>query len=102
MGQSKRVRRGVAGWRKLFSRQSRSGLSVSEFCGREGINAGLFRRWQARLRDSRPEAPLAMPVKPGATDLRPFIELGDLRSGSARLEVRLDLGEGLVLSIARG
>jgi hypothetical protein len=32
----------------------------------------------------------------------PFIDLGDLRSGGQRLEVRLDFGGGVVLSIARG
>jgi len=32
----------------------------------------------------------------------PFIDLGDLRSGGPRLEVRLDLGAGVILSIARG
>jgi len=32
----------------------------------------------------------------------PFIDLGDLRSGDSRLEVRLELGAGIVLSIARG
>jgi hypothetical protein len=31
-----------------------------------------------------------------------FIDLGDLRSGGARYEVRLELGAGIVLSIARG
>ena len=31
-----------------------------------------------------------------------FIELGDLRSGGPRKEVRLELGAGVVLSIARG
>jgi hypothetical protein len=32
----------------------------------------------------------------------PFIDLGDLRTGGQRLEVRLDFGGGVVLSIARG
>jgi hypothetical protein len=31
-----------------------------------------------------------------------FIDLGDLRSSGLRFEVRLDLGGGMVLSIARG
>jgi hypothetical protein len=31
-----------------------------------------------------------------------FIDLGDLRSGSSRYEVRLELGAGIVLSIERG
>ena len=102
MGQSKRIRRGMAGWRKLSAQQSSSGFSVRDFCQREGINASLFRRWQARLKDSSPQARSRAPVKRAVADAAPFIELGDLRSGGPRLEVRLDLGEGMVLSIARG
>jgi hypothetical protein len=49
MGQKKRIRRGAAVWRQLFSGQSSSGLSVPQFCRREGVNAGLFRRWRSRL-----------------------------------------------------
>jgi transposase-like protein len=85
----------------LFSRQASSGVSVSEFCRREGINAGLFRRWRLALQGSsierpekaRPEQAVAVPA--------PFIDLGDVRS-AARFEVRLDLGSGVMLSIARG
>ena len=32
----------------------------------------------------------------------PFIDLGDFPTGGQRLEVRLDFGGGVVLSIARG
>jgi hypothetical protein len=32
----------------------------------------------------------------------PFIDRGDLRSGGSRFEVRLELGAGVTLSIARG
>jgi hypothetical protein len=32
----------------------------------------------------------------------PFIDLGDLRSGGPRFEIRLELGSGVTLSIARG
>ena len=102
MGQSKRIRRGMAGWRKLSAQQSSSGFSVRDFCRRKGINASLFRRWQARLKDSSPQVPSRAPVKRALTGAAPFIDLGELRSGSARLEVRLDLGGGMVLSIARG
>jgi hypothetical protein len=41
-------------------------------------------------------------AEPAARVLAPFIDLGDLRSGGPRFEVRLDLGSGVVLSIARG
>ena len=102
MGQSKRIRRGTAEWLKLFSRQSGSGLSVPEFCRREGINAGLFRRWRSMLKDSQTERRVTARTKQAAEVSVPFIDLGDLRSRSPRLEVRLDLGSGMVLSIARG
>jgi transposase-like protein len=97
MGRSKRIRRGSTGWLKLFSRQLSSGLAVREFCRREGINASLFRRWQSRLAGSGSDGKITTAVAIS----EPFIDLGDLRAGGQRLEVRLDLGGGLVLSIAR-
>jgi hypothetical protein len=102
MGQSKRIRRGTAGWLKLFSRQSSSGLSVPEFCRREGINAGLFRRWRSTLKDSETERRVTARTEPAVGVSAPFIDLGDFRSGGPQFEVRLDLGSGVVLSIARG
>jgi hypothetical protein len=102
MAQSKRIWRGTAGWQKLFSRQSSSGLSVPEFCRREGINAGLFRRWRSTLKDSATERRVTSRTEPAAGVSVPFIDLGDLRSGGPRFEVRLDLGSGVILSIARG
>jgi hypothetical protein len=101
MAQSKRIRRGTVGWLKLFSRQSNSGLSVPEFCRREGVNAGLFRRWRSTLKDSQTERRVSARKEPAAGVSAPFIDLGDLRSGGPGFEVRLDLGSGVVLSIAR-
>jgi putative transposase len=100
MGQIKRIRRGKAGWGKLFVKQAGSGLPVMEFCRQEGINAALFRRWHARLEGSSRDAQVILRKKP--TRSPPFIDLGDLRAAAPRLEVRLDLGGGMVLGIARG
>ena len=100
MGQSKRIRRGTVGWRQLFSRQSSSGLSVPEFCRREGINASLFRRWRSTLEGS--EADRRVTPAPAVESPVPFIDLGDLRAGGPRFEIRLELGSGVTLSIARG
>ena len=101
MGQSKRIRRSATVWRGLFSRHSSSGLSVPEFCRRERINAALFRRWRSTLKEVDPDHRAAAGAEPGAQVAVPFIDLGNLRS-SARVEVRLELGAGIVLSIARG
>ncbi len=101
MGQSKRIKRSAAVWRRLFSRQSCSGLSVPAFCRREGINASLFRRWRSTLKDSDEGQPVVARAAPAPSVAVPFIDLGDIRSGGARVEVRLDLGAGIVLSVAR-
>jgi transposase-like protein len=100
MRKVKRVRRSAALWRDLFARQLSSGLAVSEFCRREGINASLFRRWRLRLNDSAPRAAGAVRAD-SAVVAAPFIDLGGLATVGSRFEVRLELGAGIVLSLAR-
>jgi hypothetical protein len=102
MAQEKRIRRGEAGWRQHFCRQSSSGLSVTEFCKREGINAALFRRWRLVLKDCDDDRRVISQTERVAEGPAPFIDLGDLRSAGPRFEVRLELGAGVILSIARG
>ena len=102
MNQRTRIRRGAAGWRRLLSRHSGSGLRVSEFCRREGVNASLFRRWRLRLKEAEPGPREAARTEVAASVAPPFIDLGELRGGGARVEVRLELGGGVVLSVARG
>jgi hypothetical protein len=101
MAKIKRVTRSEASWRELFSRQAARGVTVAEFCRGEGINAGLFRRWRSLLARSRQRRGGRGKAKavPGAA---PFIDLGGLGSGGSRFEVRLELGAGVVLSVARG
>jgi len=100
MRQVKRIRRSAATWRELFTRQMSSGVSVPEFCRREGINASVFRRWRLSLKRSARSHQVEARMEPAVA--APFIDLGDLRAGGPRLEVRLELGAGVVLSIARG
>jgi hypothetical protein len=40
-------------WRMRVEGQVRSGLSVAEYCRREGFSAGSFYAWKRRLRTSR-------------------------------------------------
>jgi transposase-like protein len=106
----RRRRRLDAGtWREVMRRFEAAGATVSEFCAREGLNESSFYRWRTRV-----GAPSGVPVtarSPGERTLavRPsaasFIELGSL-AGSRReagnsLELRLDLGGGVVLQIVR-
>ena len=40
-------------WRDRVERQRRSGLSILEYCRREGFSAGSFYAWKRRLHASR-------------------------------------------------
>ena len=40
-------------WRERVEGQRRSGLSILEYCRREGVSAGNFHAWKRRLRASR-------------------------------------------------
>ena len=99
MVKSKRVRRSVATWRGLFSRQTASGLTVAEFCRDERINANVFRRWRSQLNAANQRARPREAVS--VAEAAPFIEIGALGSTGSRFEVRLDLGGGMVLSLVR-
>lgn len=99
MKKRRRVRRSEATWRELFSRQSASGMTAAEFCRVEGINPGVFRRWrEALLGTTAQYAVNPMPAREGPAS---FIDLGALASSPSRWEVRLELGNGMVLSVAR-
>ncbi len=101
---SKAIRRRDAESRQaLVARRIRSGLSVRDFCRREGLNAWTFYGWRSQLRgrapvDEEPSTGDAAPGEPASG----FIDLGALGGGPSRCEIRLDLGGGLVLQVVRG
>jgi hypothetical protein len=88
-------------WQKILGRFEESGLTVPTFCARERISTQSLHRWRSRLGGESDRALVAK-----ATQLTrkadEFIDLGHLRSAESRLEVRLELGAGVILSIARG
>jgi hypothetical protein len=55
-----------------------------------------------KLREAEPATSDSARAELAAEGAAPFIDLGNLRAGGSRLEVRLELGGGLVLSLARG
>lgn len=109
MQQIRRRRRDAEGWRAVMARFTESGLSVVQFCEREGIGTASFYRWRSLLGASSTRKAAAhsprrepFPQKPAPTP-NGFLELGTLgASKDSRIEVRLDLGEGLVLHVVRG
>lgn len=95
-------------WRALVAAFESSGLSMPGFCQREGIAESSFYAWRARLRSGSRRVKTRTP---GAT--RGFVQLGVMGSGAAQavelpsgngsaLEIKLDLGAGVVLHLRRG
>jgi hypothetical protein len=75
-------------------------MSVLEFCRSEGINPGVFRRWRSMLKDGiQVEQSKARKKAKAGT---PFIDIGAVGTDPSRMEVRLELGGGVVLTVARG
>ena len=87
-------------WHKLIDAQAASDLPVVAFCARERIAPASFYRWRRGLQarvcgGTASRAPVAVVNESG------FVDLGALAQGG-RVELRLDLGRGVVLQLSRG
>ena len=90
-------RRGRQEWETVIARFAESGLGVEPFCAREGLSESTFRRWRSLL--GEPSTQCAAP----AMERIGFVDAGTLKlGGTGRLELRLDLGEGVILHLSRG
>lgn len=104
MDQIVRQRRSEGVWREIVSRQEQSGLTVTEFCEREGLKAASLYGWRGRLRhesaSERPSPTLSSRARVQKST-EEFIDLGAIGASRARFEVRLDLGGGMLLTLVR-
>lgn len=85
-------------WRSHLERQSLSGLTVREYCQREGFSQASFYNWRKRLRSS-PATPPAV-----STSSIPFVELTDLLtrpSSRTPWQMEVALPNGIVVRLAR-
>ena len=98
-------------WRERFVRYARSKQTVEAFCLSEAVSVASFYGWRTRLRSVHGNV-----LSPPRTMPAPFIELGSVSSRAigttasgdthsahhepAAINLRLDLGGGVVLHIA--
>jgi hypothetical protein len=100
-----RKQRGEAKWTEIVCAQQRSGLSARAYCVRESIAPGLFYKWRGRLQNTTVASEVREVHEPEV-----FIDMGKINSGNRRasadnvraLEVMLDFGDGLLLTVRRG
>jgi len=90
-------RRSRQEWRSLLARFDDSGLGVEAFCRREGISAASLYRWRGLLSTVSDDGDTGVVSKAAA-----FVDLGALSSAPVpRIDITLDLGDGLVLHLVR-
>jgi hypothetical protein len=77
-------------------------LTVQGFCRREGIAVASYYRWQKLLAtggvsDKPPTQRVSLPIRgvPG------FVDLGSMGMAGSRVELNLDLGNGVRLQLVR-
>ena len=95
-------RRSADEWRAIFERRTASGLSIVAFCQREGIAASSYARWRTQLAHAAHDGGSAL--SPGGVG---FVDAGFLAhrataEASARTDLTLELGHGIVLHVVRG
>ncbi len=96
---AKGSRRSEHEWRSLLSRHQSSGQGIEAFCRSERISAASFYRWRRILRDGRDCG-----KDVGNNPAPAFVDLGALKSASAsgsRIDLKLDLDDGLILHLLR-
>ncbi len=97
-------------WRNRLQRHAQSGKSIAAFCRDEAVSTASFYIWRAKLATT--SGPAAHLTQPAA-----FIDLGAIKDTvsvtsiahpsasacmpTAEIDVRIDLGGGIVLTITR-
>jgi putative transposase len=93
-------RRSQNEWQSLLAKFDVSSMGVGAFCQREAISEASFYRWRRLLGNASDGAKVV------GSDTAPpaFVDLGTLNGQSGprpQLDLRLDLGDGLVLHLVR-
>lgn len=103
-----RVYRSAAAWRELLARFDASELTVVDFCREQRLSASNFYRWRQGLSSRKQHSTRRRRVSVVAQAAMPppaFVELPVVPppgfTPPPRWHIELDLGDGVVLRIAR-
>lgn len=110
-GEDRRVQ-----WQARLKRFEQEGRSVTQFCAAEAVSKWAFYYWRRRLARRAQTVPRAAVARPrvGEVDAAGFIDAGVARLGASTappqmappaatsaVELRLELGGGVVLQVLR-
>ena len=91
-------RRSLHEWRSLLEKFDSGDMCVEAFCRRQAISAASFYRWRSLLGNRGGDS-----AGVASDEVPAFVDLGTLSSASSvpRIDLKLDLGDGLVLHLVR-
>ncbi|MBK9386623.1 MAG: transposase [Planctomycetes bacterium] len=92
------TRRSRADWRRLLSRQAHSGLSIAEFCRREGVRPQSLSWWRWKLRTAEEQAADRAPNEPRFLEL----ELTGASVADSGVAFEIALPGDVVVRVPRG
>ena len=111
---AKRTAQNESIWRERIARRAASGKTIATFCDEEKVGKSTFSYWRRRL--VAVDA-AAMPGRKPTAVAVPFVDLGRIKAtkpihsspltsstpveSAASIELRVELGNGVVLHIAR-
>lgn len=110
----RRINRSAEQWRELVWEHRRSGLSLARFCEQVSASTSAFLRWRKQFRDLPAPEGRAKAVQGKAQtgkrdvvtsreDAPHFVEIAaPMRACDGAVKIRLELGGGIVLEVARG
>jgi hypothetical protein len=87
-------------WAAMVSRFAGSGMTAEAFSQQQRVSLASLKYWQEKLQ----QAPLGKTtmVTPTLPQRAEFLDLGALGGSDARVELRPDLGDGVLLTLSRG
>jgi hypothetical protein len=86
-------------WPAMVSRFAGSGMTAEAFSEQQRVSLASLEHWQEKLQQARPSQRTA--VTPAQSQRAGFVDLGALGGSGARVELRLDLGDGVLLTLSR-
>jgi len=96
-GSTRRVRRSREQWQRIITEYESENLTQKEFCANHNLGSVSFSKWYHRLKSAQGNGFVALPIG--------GIEKAENLSGEAQttnhFDVRLELGDGLVLHLSR-
>ena len=73
-------------WRQAVQRRADSGLTIEEFCAREGLKPTTYQYWQKAIRD-RDDQRASRPAKLDSEPTLAAVQLVDDRGSAAAVEI---------------